>query len=85
METMQFDASRYLRNDEERQRFVEDMMKGGTSIEIQNAIADALTNKNTAVSVKDIEALEVGEASFETIISALSDLGLELTVQKKSS
>jgi DNA-binding phage protein len=85
METMNFDASRYLRNDEERQRFVEDMMKGGTSIEIQNAIADALTNKNTAVSVKDIEALEVGEASFETIISALSDLGLELTVQKKSS
>lgn len=83
MEMIEFDASRYLRNESECRLYLADMMKEGTPGEIQNAIADVVRAMKAEVNPGYVEQLQDGIADFPTVVMVLGVLGLSLTVKKK--
>lgn len=83
METMEFDASRYLRDEEECRLYLIEMMDGGTPGEIQKAIADVVNAMKADVHSGYVEQLEEGIADFAIVVLVLRVLNLELIVKKK--
>jgi DNA-binding phage protein len=83
MEMIEFDASRYLRDENECRLYLADMMKDGSPVEIQKAIADVVRASKADVHAAVQEQLAGGTADFATVVLVLGVLGLSLTVKKK--
>jgi hypothetical protein len=83
MEMMEFDASRYLRDENECRLYLADMMAVGSPGEIQGAIADVIRALKADVHPGYVEQLADGIADFSTIVLALSALNMTLTVGTK--
>lgn len=82
MEMMEFDASRYLRDEKECRLYLADVMDGGTPGEIQKAIGSVVRAMKADVNPGYVEQLEDGIADFPTVVMVLGVLGLTLTVKK---
>lgn len=82
MEMMEFDASRYLRDEKECRLYLAEVMDGGTSAEIQKAIADVVRATKADIDKTVQEQLGSGTADFATILVVLGVLDLKLTVKK---
>jgi DNA-binding phage protein len=82
METMEFDPSRYFRDEEECCLYLADMMNGGEPGAIQKAIADVVRALKADVDPVYVKQLQDGTADFETVVMVLHLFNWELTVKK---
>jgi probable addiction module antidote protein len=86
MEMREFDAANYLNDAEDCRLYLADMMKNGTAIEIQKALADIARAKGGAFVQVDSatqQAFASGTADFATVVEVITALGLRLKVTRK--
>jgi probable addiction module antidote protein len=94
VETRPFDPANYLKTEEDIFYYLEAAMEGNDPKHIARALGDVARSKGMTEIAKKTglgrQALytalsENGNPTLETLMSVLSALGLELTVQKKAA
>jgi probable addiction module antidote protein len=94
VETRPFDPAKYLKTEEDIFYYLEAAMEGNDPKHIARALGDVARSKGMTEIAKKTglgrQALytalsDNGNPTLETLMSVLSALGLELTVQKKAA
>lgn len=94
VETRPFDAAAYLRTEEDILYYLEAAMEGNDPKHIASALGDVARSKGMSEIARKTglgrQALynalsENGNPTLETLVTVLSALGLELSVQKRAA
>jgi probable addiction module antidote protein len=84
---MEFDAARYLNDENDCRLYLNQALENGDPLEIQTALADIARAQCTKANIDSAvqQALAQGAADFTTVIAVINALGMRLTVQENAS